>query len=694
MLEPAMRPHGGDASAARPSHGPIMNGIPPDGEMNGKARQLVSASSFLHIQEKLRAIPVRSFPAAAREAKRTSIPDLPIASEPGILALVYHSTSVREEPAPRWQPPPPTAESEQTASQPYAEADQVDALSNQLEPPQVEPLAEPEPVAETVAVEALAEEQLPPAMEPSAEPDLWGYEPDDVTVEGEALAEEPASPAVEPPPEAEPEETEAALEAPASETWTAQAEEAPAAAAEAVDTIVAAPVEPSPERLTDTRVEEPVIPEPVIEAAPALPEQSDQPEPSLPTVSAELPVVGEAKEGEAEDLLRPLVEKFSGTTALLKKIESEADPFSETSSGIVVEPPAAEEPTEAELIDPQSGEVARSLLDVMSAPSGTSQPQERALAADTLLRLVPRLPLKNLAGLVERVSLMETPPQLLVRRLIRDARIEIAGPLLERASAISDQDLMAVIAEGDAPKQRLIARRRTISPALADAVINAGDSGALLTLVRNPGATFSIESFHRLGELAANMPALQAPLATRLDTPGPVAFELFWALPAELRRYILSRFLTDSETLNRILKIALAVGSGDAGEDPTPEPKFPEKAKVDAFVEIANGSDRPAAAARLAELAGISLANADRIMADREGEPMTVVLKALGLTRARFAEVMDAFRQLPQPLLRSDRNISDLQGIFDSLSFNKARMLLTYWDWAAQHLGPYARSGK
>jgi hypothetical protein len=128
-------------------------------------------------------------------------------------------------------------------------------------------------------------------------------------------------------------------------------------------------------------------------------------------------------------------------------------------------------PIAAGLIDPQSGEVARSLLDVMSAPSGTSQPQERALAADTLLRLVPRLPLKNLASLVERVSMMEMPPQLLVRRLIRDPRIEIAGPLLERASAISDQDLMALIASGDASKQRLIARRRNISPALAEALI-------------------------------------------------------------------------------------------------------------------------------------------------------------------------------------------------------------------------------
>jgi hypothetical protein len=41
-------------------------------------------------------------------------------------------------------------------------------------------------------------------------------------------------------------------------------------------------------------------------------------------------------------------------------------------------------------------------------------------------------------------------------------------------------------------------------------------------------------------------------------------------------------------------------------------------------------------------------------------------------------------------LIREDRPTDDLQSIFDTLSFNKARILLTYWDWYAQKSGPYA----
>ena len=89
--------------------------------------------------------------------------------------------------------------------------------------------------------------------------------------------------------------------------------------------------------------------------------------------------------------------------------------------------------------DEEAGELARLLLDMMSSAAGSALPQERALAADTLLRLVPRIPLRQLVNLVERLALMDAPPQLLVARLIRDPRLEVAGlfqalqPAFERA---------------------------------------------------------------------------------------------------------------------------------------------------------------------------------------------------------------------------------------------------------------------
>ena len=41
-------------------------------------------------------------------------------------------------------------------------------------------------------------------------------------------------------------------------------------------------------------------------------------------------------------------------------------------------------------------------------------------------------------------------------------------------------------------------------------------------------------------------------------------------------------------------------------------------------------------------------------------------------------------------IIASTRSTVELQNIFDSMSFNKARVLLTYWDWAVMKSGPYA----
>ena len=326
--------------------------------------------------------------------------------------------------------------------------------------------------------------------------------------------------------------------------------------------------------------------------------------------------------------------------------------------------------------DTKSGEIARSLLDIMSMPQSGSLPQERALAADTLLRLIPRLPDKSILDLVERVSVMDAPSQLLVRRLINDPRIEVSAPLLERGTVVSDRDLIAVIEENDPAKQRLIARRRGISPALSEALILSGDDETITNLLRNGQASFSIEAFDRLLLLAVHKSDLQAPLATRPDLPAPVAFELFWCLPAELRRYVLSRFLTHSETINKILRLSQVTGTSAIAK--------PENSDLAILGEVIANRFLPEAAQLLAKLANISLVSAAKIVADRGKEPLTVAMKAAGLSRSQFETLINR-------LLEKDED-EPLKRIFDQLSFNKARVLLTYWDWAASNTGPYAKA--
>lgn len=438
-----------------------------------------------------------------------------------------------------------------------------------------------------------------------------------------------------------------------------------AAAEEAQDfepvEITAPPTRPEPEKIDALDIEiEPSEPVPV--------------EPPLPVITIDLNAVLNAPELEGAELVDSLSERLGASSTLLRRAETSADPFARPA-------PEFQQARPLDLVESEPGteDVARSLLDIMSAPSGTSQPHERALAGDTLLRLAPRLASRSLVTIAERVSVMENPPALLVGFLLRDPRDDVARPLLERASLVSDQDLMGVIAEGNAAKQRMIARRRRLSPALADALIATGEPSVLMNLVRNAGAALSQDAFTRLCVLARNHSALQAPLATRADTPPPVAFELFWVASPDLRRLVLSRFLTDTETLGKILKLTLTVGGDGAAEA-----KLPPKQKVEDLIDLLETGDEDGAAHLVCEIGSISEATARRILADRQGEPLVVMLKALGLPRGRLQAVLERLQVCSPPRIAGERVLAELQAIFDTLSLTKTRVLLTYWDWAAQ----------
>ena len=336
--------------------------------------------------------------------------------------------------------------------------------------------------------------------------------------------------------------------------------------------------------------------------------------------------------------------------------------------------------------EPEAIELARSLLDMMSSGSASAQPQERLLAADTLLRLAPRLPLKARIMLADRIGIMEQPPHLLVSRLIRDQAIEVAGPLLENASQLTDQDLVQVIEENNQGKLRMVARRRHVSRAVSDQLIATRDGSVLLTLIRNSGAEFSHPGFLILASECEQKPDLLAPLCTRPDLPMPIAFELFWLAPPQLRRYMISRFLTDSETLTRILKITLA---SQGFEEPAGDRAHLTTAVAQAVAEIAAG--RPEAGAeRLAEVARINAATALRVIGDAQGEPLAVLLKAIALPRTQVTELLQQLQRGDHATLTPSRDVTELQSLFEQLSFNKARMLLTYWDWAVLKTGPYS----
>jgi hypothetical protein len=388
----------------------------------------------------------------------------------------------------------------------------------------------------------------------------------------------------------------------------------------------------------------------------------------------------EASQPFIEPLLEPQINSLRKSRLVRNKIAPPPPlPSTEDVPQTKTEAPAPVQTPEQEA---EAAELARSLLDMMAQGSAAGQPQERALAADTLLRMLPRLPLKSRVMLASRLCIMEQPHHLLVAKLITDPEISVSGPLLEESAQLSDEDLLRVLDEKDPNKRRMMARRRKISRPVTTALIETDDASVLLTIARNAGAEITAEGFAMLERAARKRGELLAPMCIRADLPVHFAFSLFWLAPPELRRYLLTRFLTDSETLTKILKIARGTQGEDTG---TRAPVDPQLVKLS--LAKAAGGDFSGAAEPLAEMSSLAPETITRILEDRQGEPLMALLKTLSFPRSQVTDLVDT---LKGGIIDPSRSAEDLQSLFDSLSFNKARILLTYWDWSSLGTGPYA----
>ena len=378
-------------------------------------------------------------------------------------------------------------------------------------------------------------------------------------------------------------------------------------------------------------------------------------------------------EPAAEDAIEAVEQEVDGEPTNEPELSSEDDP-------VVTIPVLLESGNQ------DTAEFARSLLDMMASGASSGLPHERALAADTLLRILPRLDLKPLIMLSQRIAMMDNPPHLLVAKLIRDPRVEVSGPLLEDCMHMTDHDLAMVIDENQPDKLRMIARRRRMTRAISDTLIKTDDPSVLLTLVRNMEAEISHDGFNALIEATDKYPDLLAPLSTRPDLGAPFAFELFWHAPAQLRRFLLTRFLTDSETLTKILKITMATKDEDETSEIEP---MSQHVILEALDRATRGKLEPAAD-ELAAALQINPKTVMRILTDAQGEPMIILLKAANYARSAMPGLLRRLRDGDFPIISLERDPEELQSMFETLSFNKARILLTYWDWAMTKTGPYA----
>ncbi len=327
-------------------------------------------------------------------------------------------------------------------------------------------------------------------------------------------------------------------------------------------------------------------------------------------------------------------------------------------------------------------DASRDLVAIMILPSGQAQPQERFFAGDALLGILPNLPPSDLTSLTRTVARLDVVSERLRTFLVTHSDGDISCRMLKDAHYISDVDLLKVIPNGSEQQLRLIARRRLLNVVVCDAIIETGNAAAILELLRNAESQLSTSAFVKLMPIVVGNNDLESALCNRKDLPQAVGLEMFWQGGQNLRRYLLTRFLTESAALGRVMSIGMKVKAIPSfGSKPTPE-------SIETLIsQIENGD--PKAADTLSGYCRISSETAEKIVNDTGGEPITVVFKCLAQSRLTMAQALERWVASDKCPIKGEKRMVELHAQFDGMSFNKARMLLAYWDWAARETGPF-----
>ena len=324
------------------------------------------------------------------------------------------------------------------------------------------------------------------------------------------------------------------------------------------------------------------------------------------------------------------------------------------------------------------------LLDVMARPDSAAQPQERALAGDALLAMMgeiratsPRL----VHRIAERLCMMDKAPSRLVRAVL-DAGDEATVREVLLEARIMEEQLAAIAARAPEGMLEIIAMRRNLPPVVCDEIMNRKFEQPIMRLLRNRQAVISERSYWRLLDLAVDIPSLYGPMVARDDLPSPVAFELFWHVSPMQRRLIISRFLGDSGLLDKLLPIVGPVVEQGGAEE--------RAMRIEAITEMLATGELDAAATKMMRVSGLDVETCQRLISDCSGEPLAIFYKAMGYARRAFPAVLQKLAAAPGCPLDGGRDLNELHMLFDSLSLNKARVMLIYWNWAQLGAGPYS----
>lgn len=171
--------------------------------------------------------------------------------------------------------------------------------------------------------------------------------------------------------------------------------------------------------------------------------------------------------------------------------------------------------------------------------AGSLSEQERKIAEDIFRAMVRDAEVRVRKALAD--SLKDDPgiPHEVVKSLASDVE-EISLPVIEHSSVLTDEDLVEIIQAQGGEAQQAVARRKSVSEDVAEALVKTDDEDVVAQLVANEGAKMNENQMERVLDRFGQSERVNAPMARRGQLPVRVAERLVSLVSENLKEHLVT----------------------------------------------------------------------------------------------------------------------------------------------------------
>lgn len=281
-------------------------------------------------------------------------------------------------------------------------------------------------------------------------------------------------------------------------------------------------------------------------------------------------------------------------------------------------------------------------------------------------------------------SLVNAPPSV-VRDLVQDDAIRVAGPLLKNSPLIDEPTLIEIARLKGQQHLLAISKRDAISPNLTDVIVRRGERTVARSVARNATAEFSEQGFSRLVQRAANDGMLAVAMGQREDLPAPLLRQLLSEAADLVRRKIFEAATPERRTT--IARTIVEMSSDGAPQSTQRDFAAAQRAVVvlhkagglnqEALARFARDRKYEESVATLSAISGLPIGTIDRLLSGEKRDSVLILGRALGLDWPTVHALL-SLRLAP------GRTLSALDGessrvSFERLALSTAQRVMKFW---------------